>query len=81
MRKLLLIILLLLILTGCNNNQALKNAVEDIADENNYDDYVYTYQKTNESNTYIVTFYIDGLRYVTATYIVCGDDWEVVSIE
>lgn len=81
MRKLLLIILLLLILTGCNNNQALKNAVEDIADEYNYDDYVYTYQKTNESNTYIVTFYIDGLRYVTATYIVCGDDWEVVSIE
>jgi hypothetical protein len=81
MRKLLLIILLCLILTGCNNNQALKDAVEDIADEYNYDDYVYTYQKTNESNTYIVTFYIDGLRYVTATFIVCGDDWEVINIE
>jgi hypothetical protein len=81
MHKLLLIILLCLILTGCNNNQILNDAVEDIADENNYDDYVYTYQKTNESNTYIVTFYIDSLRYVTATYIVYGDDWEVINIE
>ena len=81
MRKLLLIILLLLILTGCNNNQILNDAVKDIVDENNYDDYVFTYQKTNESNTYIVTFYIDGLRYTTATYIVCDDDWEVINIE
>lgn len=81
MRKLLLIILLLLMLTSCNNYQVLNDAVEDIADENNYKNYVYTYQKTNESNTYIVTFYIDSLRYVTATYIVCGDDWEVINIE
>lgn len=95
MRKILLIILLLLTLTACDNKYDVLNKgfvrgdyVEKIASDNNYKKYIFTIEEAYNyeyDDAYIITFYIDGLRYVKTTYLAYRIDdelhWEVISIE
>lgn len=92
MKKILVLIYMLLMLCSCNyrlanDNFFISDVVEEIAEDNNYVNYVFTYQPVeNEENTFIITFYIRGIRYITATYIAYLDEknniyWEVISIE
>lgn len=87
MKKILVLIYMLLILCSCNDNFFISDVVEEIAEDNNYVNYVFTYEPVeNKENTFIITFYIRGIRYITATYIAYLDEknniyWEVISIE
>jgi dimeric dUTPase (all-alpha-NTP-PPase superfamily) len=98
MRKLLLIILLLLTLTACDRAETYFNNATGynyrteyvylIVESENYSNYVYTFEyayNCEYDDAYIITFYIDGLRYVKTTYLAYRIDdelyWEVISIE
>ena len=96
MKKLLILLLLLLVLSSCekskydilNDGFVRADYVEKIASEQNYKNYIFTIKEAYNceyDDAYIITFYIDSLRYVTATYLAyrIGDElyWEVISIE